>query len=91
MAVREGVHVIYDISSATRTAQYETRLGSWDELAVYQVNGVKYGVEFRESVLAPAGLVQFVHLDPWRDGDSVEVDESVIDELLANGWSLADG
>jgi len=90
---RYGVHVIYDVSSETRTAEFETRLGVWDSHYEYMVLGAKYGVDFVENGIESEGLVQYVHLQPWTvDGDGEpEVSESVIDNLLANGWSLADG
>jgi hypothetical protein len=95
IAKRDGVRVVYDISSAARTAQMETRLGVWDTNYEYHILGTKYGVEFVENVIDAEGLIQYIHLEPWRnDSDewtSPEVSELVIDELLANGWRLADG
>ena len=93
--INAGVLVVYDLSSATRTAQFETRLGMWDTNYEYHILGAKYGVEFVENVIDSEGLIQYIHLEPWRnDSDewtSPEVAESLIDDLLANGWSLADG
>lgn len=93
MPTNAGVLVVYDIGSAMRTAQFETRLGMWDSHYEYHILGAKYGVEFTENIIDTNGLVQYVHLQPWTvDGDGEpEVSESLIDELLANGWSLADG
>ena len=94
--VREGVHVIYDIESETtrRTIQYETRLGCWDQTNVYKIRGITFGVKFSEEEIAADGLVQYVHLEQVDTSNSwivIPTSEQLIDELLANGWSLADG
>ena len=91
----DGVRVIYDIESGTGiNVQFETRIGCWDANSLYKIRGWSFGVTFSEEVITAGGLVQHIHLeqiDPSNDGRVIPVSEQLIDELLANGWSLADG
>ena len=90
---RYGVRVIYDIESATGiNVQYETRLGCWDQTTVYKIRGMTFGIKFTEPEITADSLVQYVHLEQVEyDGTVIPTSEQLIDELLANGWSLADG
>jgi hypothetical protein len=51
-----------------------------------------FGVKFTEEEITADGLVQYVHLEEVDQSNAViPTGEQLIDELLANGWSLADG
>jgi len=90
---QDGVRVIYDIESATRRkVQFETRMGGWDFCTEHTIRGWRFGVKFTEEEIAADGLVQYIHLTQYDPTDWTEIPTSdqLIDELLANGWSLAD-
>jgi hypothetical protein len=94
-AKQDGVRVIYDIESGTGIkVQREARLGFWDWCNLYKIRGWSFGRQCSEEEITADGLVQYVHLEQVEsanDGTVIPTSEQLIDELLANGWSLADG